>query len=80
MIPHIPWYLALVVVAANLAVAVAIWRILAAGAVRAGLPHGQQRRFRIAAGLIIAGWLGAVILLAPSPRRSPAETRSTSHR
>jgi hypothetical protein len=68
MIPTIPWYITLVVLATNLALAAGLWRLIAAGADRAGLPADSARRVRIASALAIAGWLGLALLLAPAPR------------
>jgi hypothetical protein len=66
MIPAIPWYLTSLVLAINVAVAIAVWRILSSAAGQSGLPPLAQRRFRIGAGLLLGGWLGAVLLFAPA--------------
>ena len=63
MIPVIPWYITLIVLATSLTVAVAVWRIFAAGAARSGL----QQKVRTGVALFLGAWLGAVLLLAPAP-------------
>jgi hypothetical protein len=67
MIPVIPWYIALISVATSLAIAVAVWNILSSGAVRSGLPPDAQRRVRLGSGIFLGTWLGAALLLAPTP-------------
>ncbi len=67
MIPVIPWYIALTVIAANLTIAVVAWSILSSAAGRSGLPPAAQRRVRIGSGVFFGAWLGAVLLVAPSP-------------
>jgi hypothetical protein len=58
MVPVIPWYITLAVVAIHVAIAVTVWRILAADA---------PRRVRIGLGIFLFGWLGLVLALAPAP-------------
>src|SRR5712692_1164270 len=67
MIPTIPGYITFIVIATNLAVAVAVWRVLSSAAARTDLPSGAQRTFRLASALFIGAWLGADLLLAPAP-------------
>jgi hypothetical protein len=67
MTPVIPWYITLVVVATNLMIAVAVWRILSKAATRSGLPTATQRSVRIGTAIFLGGWLGAALLLAPAP-------------
>jgi hypothetical protein len=67
MTPVIPQYITLVVVAVNVAIAVAVWRILSEAATRSGLPTATQRSVRIGTAIFLGGWLGAVLLLAPAP-------------
>jgi hypothetical protein len=67
MIPAIPWYLTLTVLATNLILAVAVWSILSSAAGRSGLPPATQRRARAAFAVFLAAWLGAALLLAPAP-------------
>jgi hypothetical protein len=66
MIPVIPWYITLIVLATSLTIAVAVWRIFAAGAARSGLP-ATPRKVRTGVALFLGAWLGAVLLLAPGP-------------
>jgi hypothetical protein len=72
MIPAIPWYITLIVLAVNLTIAVAVWRIVASGAARSGPPPATQRKVRIGTALFLGGWLGAALLLAPAPGSLPA--------
>jgi hypothetical protein len=58
MVPIIPWYITLTVLAIQVVIAVAVWRIFAAGA---------PRRVRIGLAVFLFGWLGAVLVLAPAP-------------
>ncbi|MFL5403686.1 MAG: hypothetical protein ACJ8BF_12785 [Gemmatimonadales bacterium] len=67
MIPVIPWYIVLVVLATNVALAVAVWHILSSAAGRSGLPRSSQRSIRIGAAIFLTVWLGAVLFLAPAP-------------
>jgi hypothetical protein len=67
MIPVIPWYITVIVLATNLTIAIAIWRIFASATTRSGLSPQSQRRILVWTGLFIGTWLGAVLVLAPSP-------------
>lgn len=67
MIPDIPWYITLIVLATNLTIAVAVWSILSSGAHRSGLPPKAQQKVRAGSALFLGGWLGAALLLAPAP-------------
>lgn len=67
MIPTIPWHITFIVITTNLAVAVAVWRILSSAAGRSDLPPVAQRRVRTGSALFLGAWLGAVLLLAPAP-------------
>jgi hypothetical protein len=67
MIPVIPWYVELIVLATNLATAVAVWRILSTAAHRSGLPPATQRTVRTGAAIFLGAWLGAALVLAPAP-------------
>jgi hypothetical protein len=75
MIPVIPWYFTLIVLATNLTVAAAVWRIFAAGAARSGLPPDTERKARIGIALFLGAWLGAALLLAPAPASLAARDR-----
>lgn len=66
MIPTIPWYIELISLGTNLAIAVAVWGILASAAGRAGLSPAKKRRIRAGAALFLGTWLGAALLLAPA--------------
>ena len=65
MIPVIPWYIALIVVAISLTIAAAVWSILSRAAGRSGLPPVAQRRVRAGSATFLGAWLGAALLLAP---------------
>lgn len=67
MIPLIPWYITAAVIAADLAIAYAVWRIFASAAGRSGLPTATARRIRLGIGIVLGVWLGAALLLAPAP-------------
>ena len=67
MIPTIPWYITTVVLAADAAVAYAVWRVFASAAGRSGLPAPTVRRVRTGIALFIGVWLGAALVLAPAP-------------
>jgi hypothetical protein len=66
MTPQIPWYITFVSLATSLAIAFAVWRILASAAGRSGLTPATQRRLRIGTALFLGVWLGAAFLLAPA--------------
>jgi hypothetical protein len=61
----IPWYITAIVVAADLFIAGAVWHLLANAASRSGLPDLSARRVRIGTAVVLFGWLGAALLLAP---------------
>jgi hypothetical protein len=67
MIPVIPWYIELISIATNFAIALAVWAILSAAAARSGLPPVFRRQVRIGAASFIGVWLGAALVLAPAP-------------
>jgi hypothetical protein len=67
MIPAIPWYITLVLLATNVTLAAAVWSILAHAARRSGLPPAAQRSVRAGSAVFLAAWLGAALLLAPAP-------------
>jgi hypothetical protein len=67
MIPVIPWYLELIALATNLAVAAAVWGILSRAAGRSGLQPAVQRSVRFGSAIFLGAWLGAALLLAPPP-------------
>lgn len=75
MIPLIPGYIALIVIATNLAAAVAVWTILSSAAGRSGLPPATRRRVRIGLAVFFGAWLGAAMLLAPPPETLAARDR-----
>jgi hypothetical protein len=58
MVPIIPWYITLAVLAIDAAIGVTVWRIFAAHA---------PRRVRIGLGVFLFGWLGLLLALAPAP-------------
>jgi hypothetical protein len=65
MTPHIPWYLATIVIAAALAIAGVVWLVLSRAAARSGVPAAARRSIQIGSALFLAAWLGAILLLAP---------------
>ena len=67
MIPVIPWYIEVISVATNFAIAVAVWTILSSAAGRSGLAPVSQQRVRIGAAIFIGAWLVAALVLAPAP-------------
>jgi hypothetical protein len=67
MIPVIPWYVELISLGTNLAIAIAVWRILSSATVRSGLPPATARAVRGGVALFLGAWLGAALLLAPTP-------------
>jgi hypothetical protein len=67
MIPVIPWYLELVVLAINSVLALAVWSIFSGAAGRSGLSPAEQRKVRIGVALFLGAWLGAALFLAPAP-------------
>jgi len=75
MIPVIPWYITLIILAANLVAGVAVWWILSSGADRSGLSPTAQRRVRLGTAIFLGGWLGAALVLAPAPASVLAQDR-----
>ncbi len=67
MIPVIPWYIELISLAANLAIAMAVWSILSSAAGRSGLSPATQRKVRAGTAVFLGTWLGAALFLAPAP-------------
>jgi hypothetical protein len=67
MIPVIPWYIALISVATNLAIALGVYHILSSAAGRSGLPRSTQRSVRAGAAIFLTAWLGAALIFAPEP-------------
>ncbi len=67
MIPVVPWYLTLAVLAISLTIAVAVWRIFSSATERSGLPPATRRRIRLGTALFLGTWLGAALVLAPAP-------------
>jgi len=65
MIPVIPWYITLIVVATNLTIAIAVWKILSSTASRSGLAPAAQRSIRIGSAIFLGAWLGAALVLGP---------------
>lgn len=66
MIPTIPWYLELISLGTNLAIAVAVWGILSSAAGRAGVSPPEKHRVRAGSAIFLGAWLGAALLLAPA--------------
>ena len=66
MIPIIPWYIELIVIATNPVIAVSVWTILSTATGRSGLPSAAQLRVRIGGAIFLGTWLVAALLLAPA--------------
>ena len=75
MIPDIPWYITAIILGANIAAAVGVWRIVATAAGRSGLTAAAARKVRIGSAIFLFGWLGAALLLAPDPASLAARDR-----
>lgn len=67
MIPAVPWYIELISLATNLAIAAAVWHILSSAAGRSGLTPARIRAVRAGSAIFLGAWLGAALLLAPAP-------------
>ncbi len=67
MIPVIPWYITPIMLATNLAIAVAVWTLLSSAAGRSDLPPAARRAVRAGSAIFLGAWLGAALLLAPAP-------------
>ncbi|HEX6668146.1 MAG TPA: hypothetical protein VF061_01230 [Gemmatimonadales bacterium] len=67
MIPVIPWYITAIILAVNVTIAGALWRIVATAARRSDLPPAAERKVRSGSAIFLFGWLGAALLLAPAP-------------
>jgi hypothetical protein len=75
MPPSIPWYITLIVVTTNIAVAVAVWSILASATTRSRLPRPAQQRARAGAAILLGAWLAGALLIAPSLGPSPGSAQ-----
>lgn len=71
MIPEIPGYIAAVVIAGNIAIAIAVSSVIARAAGGSGLPPAAERRVRNGSALFLGGWLAAVLWLAPTSSSLP---------
>lgn len=67
MVPVIPRSITVIVSTASLAVAVAVWGIVSAGAGRSGLAPEARRAVRAGAALFLGAWVGLAFALAPPP-------------
>jgi hypothetical protein len=67
MIPVIPTYVTVLMIASEIAIAVAVLGVLSAAAGRSGLPPAARRRVRIGAVVFVGAWLGAALAWAPAP-------------
>jgi hypothetical protein len=65
MSPAIPWFISLIVIATNSAIAVAVWTILARSRARGGRPRESGRRTVNGLALFLGVWLAAGIFIAP---------------
>lgn len=66
MIPIIPWYITLTIVATTASIAATVWYLVTAGARRAGLDPSARRRLSVGTALGFGGWFGGVLVLSPS--------------
>jgi hypothetical protein len=67
MIPAIPRPIELIVLATNLAIAGAVWWLVASTARRTPLSASARRAVQVGSAVFIGAWLGAALLLAPPP-------------
>jgi hypothetical protein len=67
MIPVIPESITTILVASEIAIAVAIWNVLSFAAGRSGLPDAAQRKVRVGAAGFLGVWLATALLFAPVP-------------
>jgi hypothetical protein len=67
MIPQIPWIVTVATLAASLLIPVAVWRIVARGAGRAGLAPAARRRVVVGSALFFGAWGLLALVLAPPP-------------
>jgi hypothetical protein len=67
MVPVIPAYISAILLVSSLAIPVILWRILSAGVSAAALRPRTARTTRASIGAFLTVWLGAALLLAPSP-------------
>jgi hypothetical protein len=63
--PIIPWYITLIVVVTNIAIAIAVWTILSRSARRSGLSLAAQGSVSLGLAIFLGAWLVAAFLLAP---------------
>ncbi len=71
MIPDIPNVIATVVIAGNIAIAIAVFLALSRGAARSGLTPDSQRRVRVGSAVFFGVWLATVFLFAPTSSSPP---------
>lgn len=62
---YIPSYITAIVVTGAVAIATAIWSILALAAQRSELPAGAASRIRIGSGVFLGAWLCVVLFFSP---------------
>jgi hypothetical protein len=67
MLPLIPWYVTVIVLAISIILAVTLSTIIWSAAGRADLPSGTRRTVRIGSAIFLGMWLGAAFVLAPPP-------------
>ena len=65
MPPEISSSVTFIMMTTAAAIAVAIWTVLSAAASRGGLTAAGRRRVRVGSAIVLGGWLGAVVALAP---------------
>src|SRR5262245_18230255 len=65
MSPAIPWFITLIVIATNIAIAVAVWTIFARSRARGGVPRESGRGTVNGLALLLGVWLAAGIFIAP---------------
>jgi hypothetical protein len=65
MNPVIPGYITLIVVATNVAIAIAVWSVLTRSARESGLPLAAQRQVSIGSASFLGAWLAAAFFVAP---------------
>jgi hypothetical protein len=67
MMPIIPGYLTIIMVAGEVAIAAAIWSVLSSAAGRSGLPPAEEQRVRTGSAVFLGAWLGSTLFFAPDP-------------
>src|SRR5262249_31576795 len=65
MSPAIPWFISLIVIATNIAIAIAVWTIFARSRARGGAPRDSGRGTVNGLGFLLGVWLAAGVFMGP---------------